>query len=70
MSAIETNRIRMTDPQGWAMHSLLCTVFGQYQGLELHMRNEILLVTIWRQGDPTTWAIAPDGETREAKLNA
>lgn len=62
------NKVRMTDPQAWAFHSLLCTVFGQYQGLDLTERGGILLVTIWRAGDPVTWAISPAGETREARL--
>ena len=68
MSATETQKIRMTDPQAWAMHSLLCTVFGQYQGLDFNMRGGILLVTIWRQGDPTTWAISNDGQVKEARI--
>jgi len=69
MNATETQKVRMTDPQAWAMHSLLCTVFGQYQGLDFSMRGGILLVTIWKHGDPMTYAIAPDGETKEARLS-
>jgi len=64
VETVKTHKVRMTDPQAWAMHSLLCTVFGQYQGLDFIERGGLVMVTIWKHGDPTTYVIAPDGETK------
>lgn len=70
-------KVSFSAPQTQALVSLLCTV-GTFSTLDLRVENSALLerggglraralhVTVWRNGEPTTWTIALDGETHEA----
>lgn len=63
------NRIRMTDPQTWALHSLMCTVLRQFHGMDISEgRDDVnnVRVTFWINGDPTSYEIRQDGTTLAA----
>lgn len=61
-------RISLSNLQTQAFVSLLCTI-GTYNSIDISQNNEYVGpfdVTVWRNGEPTTWTIEPDGTTRES----
>lgn len=63
-------KIRFTGPQTQAIVSLLHTVDATGSSIDLTYDGsgnlgEPIYVTVWRDGDPTTWQINLDGYTKE-----
>ena len=58
-------RTSLSAPQTQALVSLLATV-GPYVSADVFETSSgAVVVTVWRQGEPTRWRLESDGQTRE-----